>query len=834
MYCLPQNITVLIVESDDDFKRLLKFHIDDSKLFTVNMDSCYSLEEALFFLKENRYDVILLSDNLPDSKGPSTYEAIFRVNIDTPILLFTDLDDEESAITAIRSGVQDYLVKGRVTRNIGAILDRIICYAIERRNIVATLKLSEGRYRAIIDSQAELIFRTNRNRKIIFANKAFCDFVGKRGVSVLSKDFIEVLGLESEENIVAGLKDINILNLSNSFEDRSIVNDRIRWLSLVISGVFDDENNILEYQVIGTDITDKIVAQNRLLASMEEKRALLSSVPAGIYFKDIEGRYILANDYFFEMLDVTKKQAIGKTDFDILDEEDAVFWSNIDKYILDKKEPVANVERLVTTISSRNLWISVNKTPYYDSFGTIIGIVGSVIDITDKKIQSLAIAKKEQQLQLVIEGSNDAFWDYNCVTGEVEVSKRWSEILGFEPKELVLNIEAWRSILEEEYKEEFDELLSLCLAGKLNSFEFEYKIRTKNGSYKWILSRGKIVEIEDGKPLRATGTHTDINDRKIVEIALMDSERKLRDILNFLPDAIFAVNTEGMIISWSKAMEDLTGVPESSILFSKEYAVNILGSNQLMLTDVIVQEANITEVFAKNISEKQDKLYGEYLTINGKYLSAVATVLYDSDGNDVGAIESLRDITEKKKIERQIREERDVIQAMCNNITDMIWAKDLKGKYTFANKTMCERLLGKHPKEVIGRDNQDLGLALVCTPSDNKIIRDLESASFVDYCKDTKGEDIWLDINKAPVIVDNSIVGIVGTARDVTVEVLQRKQEEAAMQQLESAIQNELQTWKAESRIKYDSLQKEVADVIEVTKQFADSIKEAVSTRLEE
>jgi PAS domain S-box-containing protein len=132
-----------------------------------------------------------------------------------------------------------------------------------------------------------------------------------------------------------------------------------------------------------------------------------------------------------------------------------------------------------------------------------------------------ALRESEERLRFALEGSNDGFWDWNIATGEVRFSRRWAEMLGYSPSELEPTVHTWERLMHPEDRPQVMAALTKHLEGLSPLYSTEHRLRTKQGDWRWVLDRGKVVaRDENGRPLRAAGTHTDITDRKRAEQAL--------------------------------------------------------------------------------------------------------------------------------------------------------------------------------------------------------------------------------------------------------------------------------------------------------------------------
>ncbi|MGV8176147.1 MAG: histidine kinase dimerization/phospho-acceptor domain-containing protein, partial [Methanothrix sp.] len=155
-------------------------------------------------------------------------------------------------------------------------------------------------------------------------------------------------------------------------------------------------------------------------------------------------------------------------------------------------------------------------------------------------------------------------------------------------------------------------------------------------------------------------------ERKAAEEALKNSERRLSDIIDFLPDATFVINQSGVVIAWNRAIEKMTGIKASQILGlgDYEYALPFYGTRRPILADITLNPAPGLEKRYDNFRWQEDgTATGDVFipNLNGKpaHIQGVAAVLYDSEGGVYGAIESLRDITERKNAEEDLKKARD-------------------------------------------------------------------------------------------------------------------------------------------------------------------------------
>ena len=185
-------------------------------------------------------------------------------------------------------------------------------------------------------------------------------------------------------------------------------------------------------------------------------------------------------------------------------------------------------------------------------------------------------------------------------------------------------------------------------------------IRLNEGLERRVAQRTEELEIANRE------LQCEVQERTQAEAAMKDSEHRLADIINFLPDATFVINKEGTVIAWNRAIEKMTGQKAIDILGKDryEYSLPFYGERKPILIDLVLKPCSDRENAYDSIKRHDSNtIVGESFVpdLNGKaiYLLGSAAVLYDSEGNIYGAIESIRDITERKKAEEDLKNARD-------------------------------------------------------------------------------------------------------------------------------------------------------------------------------
>ncbi|POZ63418.1 hypothetical protein C2I19_03460 [Chromobacterium alticapitis] len=264
-------------------------------------------------------------------------------------------------------------------------------------------------------------------------------------------------------------------------------------------------------------------------------------------------------------------------------------------------------------------------------------------DLTEQRRAEQALRSREQQLARVIEGSDQGYWDWNLKTGSFQVSPRWESMLGYGPGQMRVTADNWYEHVHPEDAVRARESIQRNLSGASASHEVEIRCRSRGGDWRWILSRGRVVERdEDGAPLMMSGTHTDITERKVFE----QTQKEAAAVFSSSYEGILMVSPDGFITKVNQAFTRITGYSAEEAVGQKP---NILSSGK--------QSANFYDELWSSIRghdfwrgelwnrRKNGELYAELLSIS---------VVRDESGQVQHYIGIFSDITQLKQHEAEL------------------------------------------------------------------------------------------------------------------------------------------------------------------------------------
>lgn len=285
-------------------------------------------------------------------------------------------------------------------------------------------------------------------------------------------------------------------------------------------------------------------------------------------------------------------------------------------------------------------------------------IVGSTIDITDRKEAEEALLISNERFRTFVENANDIVYSLSPEGIFTYVSPSWTEALGHDVSEV--EGRPFEIFVNPEDLPQCYEILERTVRTGEKQAGAEYRVRHKDGTWRWHTTNTSVIRNAEGNPVIYMGIARDITDRKQAEEISREKERRLADIIEFLPDATLVIDRDGRVIAWNRAIEIMTGIRKADMIGkgNYEYSLPFYGERRPVLIDLALNQDREMEKRYTAIHRVGDILFGESFTpcLPGGvvHLSATASVLRDSAGEIVAAIECIRDNTERKRLEERL------------------------------------------------------------------------------------------------------------------------------------------------------------------------------------
>jgi PAS domain S-box-containing protein len=272
------------------------------------------------------------------------------------------------------------------------------------------------------------------------------------------------------------------------------------------------------------DISDRKQAEEALRESEAFLKTLLNAIPAPIFYKDRDGKYLGFNRAFETFFGETKEQLIGKSVFDINPSELAEIYHAQDEELLNSRG-AQRYESQVKNANGKLRDVIFNKAVFTDSKGAVAGLIGVLIDITDRKQAEEALRESEKRLIVAQQIANIGDFTWDVETGEITWSDGLFDLLQYDKSERIDYVRVNAEIHHSDDLERVTRWLNDCIAsGKAELTPNEYRLVRKDGKILYVRTLG-VIEREVGKSAKVFATLQDITERKQMEAQLHQSQK---------------------------------------------------------------------------------------------------------------------------------------------------------------------------------------------------------------------------------------------------------------------------------------------------------------------
>lgn len=751
-----QPIQVLLLTEKPNQANVMEKMLKDSqeKWFTVAKSENFF--DAFDKLAEKHFDILLMELGVKNQENLRFLKKIHVQFPDIPILIISSRFEEDVALKSLEYGALDYLIKGEFY---GKILERSIQNAIKRKEI--QLKLREKaekivdnaplNVKGISEDFADVLHELQVNRielemqnqelrktwlELEGSRKKYQDLydfapvgylsMDEKGVilntnltsamilnvdrsNLINKAFILFLDNDSRRKFHKHLKNVSNTGTNQSCELKITKNGGESFEALLETlPVPDEEGNLIEFRTSLSDITERKNAE----ISVARLAALVKSSDDAIVGMDLDGYILSWNSGAQKIFGYAADEMVGKTIEHLLPPVQVEKMKDILKMVKNG-ETVKNYETMRIKKNKQEITVSLTVSPIFNNTGEIIGASSIARDISENKKVLNALLDSDERFKQVAESADEWIWEVDTDGLYIYSSPVVENILGYRVDEVVGKMHFYDFYLPETRDKLKKEAFKI-FKDKRKFKNYLNKNLHKNGTEVILETSGVPILDKQGNLTGYRGADNDITIRKQAEEALKKSEKELQDIINHLPDATFAINDEGKIISWNKALEDLVGVKAADIIGkgNYEYAIPFYGVRRPILIDLIFKS---DDDFIKNhyFNIKKDKhaltaetmipdFHGGELFLWGK-----ASPLYDESEKLVGAIESIRDITDMKKTEGELQVYRENLEKQVEGRTIELAKTNERLKTMIAKHEKTEIKLAELIKE-LERSNEEL------------------------------------------------------------------------------------------------------------------------------
>ena len=636
---------------------------------------------------------------------------------------------------------------------------------------IQKIEKSEAKYKMLFTSAAEgILVAESQTKQFIYANPALCRMFGYTEEELLQLSVEDIHPKESLGHVLAqfdalarGEKAVSH-NIPCLCKDGSLFYANIIATSIILDGVKCNVGFFI-------DVTERKGLEAALRESEIKYQTLFESANDAILLMDHD-IFIDCNQKTLEMFGCIREQIIGQSPYQFSPEIQPDGRSSIEK----------GIEKINAAIKSQSQFfewkhcrydgtlfdaeISLNafndKGKYY--------IQTIVRDITERKQAEETLRQSEGKYRTILEGIHEGYFEVDLAGNFTFFNDSLCQFLGYSKEELMgMNNRQYTD--KENAKKLYQAFTEVYKTGEPTE-GFDWQIIRKDGTKRHVEASVSLQKDSSGKPMGFIGIARDVTERKRVE----DMLRRQTDAMDSAIDGMAILNAEGEYIYLNKAHVKIYGYENEGELVGKSWRV-------LYDSDVIKR---FEQEFMPEFSRK-GHWFGESIgkKKNGSRFPQAISLTAMANG---GLICVVRDITERKRVERLLEDNEARLRTLVQTIPDLIWLKDIDGVYLACNR-MFERFFGAKEADIIGKTDYDFvdkELADFFREKDRTAMaagKPSSNEEWITFADD--GHRALLDTIKTPMFnVEGELIGVLGIARDIT----DRKRSEEELSRLNRAL----------------------------------------------
>jgi diguanylate cyclase (GGDEF)-like protein/PAS domain S-box-containing protein len=460
-----------------------------------------------------------------------------------------------------------------------------------------------------------------------------------------------------------------------------------RWHLVRLAPLADAEGRFNGYYIVGSDIHDIKLAQQRLAAQEEQLRLYTDNIPDAVAYLNRERRIVFANRHFAQQRGATPEDIIGRTTPELMGEDVAAWIRERTQKVFDRGE-TATYERVATNPDGSPRHFHVKAVPDFDEAGGVRGMYVVAHDITEVKVAQQALAAREQDLRFFAENIPEAIVYVDLELGCTFVNNVFLATRGFTREFALGKFPA--DVYPADVIRDLQPHLDRAVRGEESSYE--RLLRTPSGADRWVRVRVTPRRGDDGRVVGYYVVSTDIHEIKSAHASIEDKERQLRQVIDSIPTPMCFVDAGTHYRYVNDAFLDYIGRPASEIVGRS--VREVLGDERWQLLAPIVERVKAGESLAveRLVRFADGRARWMNVRLSPRFV----------DGRYMGYYATTSDIHEQKSVEQELRRTNSILSAHFDNTPLAVMEWDT-GFRIVRWSGQAESIFGWNASETLGR-----------------------------------------------------------------------------------------------------------------------------------
>jgi len=542
---------------------------------------------------------------------------------------------------------------------------------------------SELKWHNTFDAVNDAICLLDLEGKILQCNRAMCDFMKLQMSDIIDKTcWALVHGTSSP------IEGCPVQHMKETRKrETMLLSFNERWFNVTADPLFDENDDLIGAVHIIQDITDRKKIEEELLSEKVFVETIIDSLPGTFYMIDPEGRFIRWNKAIEELTGYPAEKLRGMNALQIIHEDDRELVSKKIQKVFE--EGYSHAEVRIITKNGVRIHLLTGKRMI---IGKNMFLIGSGLDITERKETDEALSQISDRLQLATSAAKIGIWDLDVINNKLVWDDKMYQLYGIRPDSFAGAYEAWEACLHPDDLMQERENVQMALHGE-KEFDTEFRVIWPDRSVHYIKANGMVQRESSGRAVRMVGTNWDITEFKLATNALLESELRFRTVLENARDGILVadINSKKFIMS-NKMMCMMLGYSPEEIRSLS--VVDIHPEKDLGRTlDIFEKQAKEEPVSNTEVPVIRKDGTVFYADINSSLIN-IAGKKY--------LMGLFRDTTERRRIDEALKVSEERYRKLAEAAHDAIFTIGCDNCIQYIN-SFAAKNMGFLPEEVIGK-----------------------------------------------------------------------------------------------------------------------------------
>jgi PAS domain S-box-containing protein len=473
------------------------------------------------------------------------------------------------------------------------------------RTDITTIKLQEKTHLDLLNTMGEGVFGLDVDGNYSFINRSALNMLGYKKEELIGQCWQNNIHCYAEDGTPTEESECIIFKAVHeqaAYSCDSWFQNKIGQgfnISLTATPRYE-HGKFIGVLVCFHDISQRKKTESELKISAERFRRSQIAADIGSWDWDIKTGELFWSDRIAPLFGYEEGET--ETSYDnflkVIHPDDKTMVQEAIRAAIEREEPYEIEHRVIWPDGSVH-WLLELGSVYHDVDGNAEKMLGTVMNIHNRKVSELKLKDSQERLSIAIEGAGDGVWDWDLTTNVVRFSELYAQMLGYTLEEMPPELGTWIHSVHPEDWPRVQTSLQYYLENKVPRYETEFRLRCKDGSWKWVLSRGKVVSYDsENNPTRMTGIQTDIDARKRMESELVEAKVAAESASiaksEFLSSMSHELRTPlNAVIGFSQVLEEDTESPLTEDQRDSLKYISQGGHHLLVLIDDVLELAKI-------------------------------------------------------------------------------------------------------------------------------------------------------------------------------------------------------------------------------------------------